>query len=304
MLIRNASRLRPGVTDARLASHLDTIDPSALRGWVKWISVPRHRLVNPQENREAAEWIFSELERMGYEVTYQGPHRNVVAVPKGAHREMVLVGAHYDSIPCTPGADDNGSAVAALLGCARACAAWDMDLPVMFVAFNGEEDGLLGSTDFVTSGLGTAGPKIRCAHILEMVGYASHAEGSQKLPPGLPVKLPSTGDFLGLLTNRHGKASMTHSLQTARDYLPDFPVHGVEVLLGMEKLFPVLLRSDHAPFWAAGMPSIMWTDTSEFRNPNYHQASDTPESLDYDFLTQVTRTLTATVISQAAMLSL
>ncbi len=261
--------------------------------------MPRHRLVNEVENREIARWLHDELRRMGYEVAYQGRHRNVVAVPPGRHEQIILVGAHYDSVPGTPGADDNGSAVAAMLGCAKACAAWDTELPVMFAAFNGEEDGLLGSTDFVKTALGPAAPKVTCAHILEMVGYADHREGSQKVPPGLPLNLPTRGDFLGLLTNRRGAADMQLAMQCARDYLPAFPVHGVKVLLGLEKHFAVLRRSDHAPFWDAGIPSIMWTDTSEFRNPHYHQETDTPESLDYEFLANVTRVLTATVILQS-----
>ena len=90
---------------------------------------------------------------------------------------------------------------------------------------------------------------------------------------------------------------MDHVLQQARSYLPELPTLGLQVLLGIEKYVPVLLRSDHAPFWQAGIPSVMWTDTSEFRNPNYHRDTDLPETLNYTFLRRVTQLLVATVMT-------
>src|SRR5438270_7729772 len=80
---------------------------------------------------------------------------------------------------------------------------------------------------------------------------------------------------------------------------PELPVTGLKVRLGLEKHFPVLARSDHAPFWAEEIPALMWTDTSEFRNHNYHRHTDTPDTLDYAFLRNVTQLLTASVIEQA-----
>jgi Zn-dependent M28 family amino/carboxypeptidase len=211
------------------------------------------------------------------------------------------VGAHYDTVPESPGADDNGSAVAAMLGCAAACALFRPTLPVIFVAFNREEEHLTGSQDFVSSWLAQSSVRIHCAHVLEMVGFASDDPGSQKVPTGLPIKLPERANFLGLLANGDSSAIMDFSMKQARTYLPEFPVIGLQVALGMEKFFPVLARSDHVPFWKAGMPALMWTDTSEFRNPNYHTHRDLPDTLNYRFLTYVTRVLTATVIAQARM---
>jgi hypothetical protein len=76
-------------------------------------------------------------------------------------------------------------------------------------------------------------------------------------------------------------------------------VLGLKVYLGIEKYFPVLGRSDHAPFWKAGLPALMWTDTSEFRNPHYHQTTDTPDTLDYAFLRRVTQLLVAAVLTES-----
>ena len=302
MLIRNASCLKTGVPSAHLQELLETMTPVALRAWVERISIPRHFVVNAEENAATAEWIAKDLASWGYEVQFQGRYRNVIATPPVMGDRVIVVGAHYDSVPETPGADDNGSAVAAMLGCAQLCAEFLPELPVVFVAFNCEEDGLLGSGEWVSDYLPGAGYQVECAHVLEMVGFASSASGSQKIPPGLPISLPDRGDFLGLLTNRHGAASMKSALQVIRIERTQLPAYGVEVLLGLEKHFPVLHRSDHAPFWKANIPSIMWTDTSEFRNPHYHAATDTPDTLNYPFLTQVTQALTAVVLTQAEKL--
>src|SRR5207248_2318474 len=183
--------------------------------------------------------------------------------------------------------------------CAAACSMWRPLLPVIFVAFNCEEDGLAGSRDFVASYLPDAPFKVRCAHILEMVGYASSASGSQRVPKGLPLKVSDKGDFLGLLANRRSNSVLDSVVRHATTYTPQLPVTGLKVRLGLEKHFPVLARSDHAPFWAEDIPALMWTDTSEFRNHNYHRHTDTPDTLDYAFLRNVTQLLTASVIEQA-----
>ena len=131
------------------------------------------------------------------------------------------------------------------------------------------------------------------AHIFEMVGYARPEPGTQRVPEQLPIELPNTGDFLGLLGNGASSALLQEAVETARGVLPGFPVVGLEVRLGLEHLPPVLRRSDHVPFWGIDIPAVMWTDTSEFRNPHYHLESDTPDTLDYEFLQRVAQLATA-----------
>ena len=208
----------------------------------------------------------------------------------------MLVGAHYDGVTGCPGADDNASAVAAMLATALACGG---RVPVAFAAFNREEDGLVGSREFVTETLPSLPWSVRAAHIVEMVGFASDAPGSQRVPPGLPIRLPTVGDFLALLANGKSAPLLKRIIATARGTIADLPVFGLEVRLGLEKMLPVLQRSDHVPFWAAKIPAVMWTDTSEFRDPHYHLASDTPDTLDYDYLHRVASLLTACVIEGA-----
>ena len=119
---------------------------------------------------------------------------------------------------------------------------------------------------------------------------------SDSFGPGIAA--PSVGDFLGLLANRYSNAIAETLLQLAATYVPQAQVLALKIYLGIEKYFSHLHRSDHAPFWKAGIPSIMWTDTSEFRNPHYHLPSDTPDTLDYAFVTQVAQVALARAASR------
>jgi Zn-dependent M28 family amino/carboxypeptidase len=284
----------------KLLQLLETIRPGQLRGWVEALAVPRHFTAEAEANQSRAAWLSSLFQSMGFGVERQGSFSNIVAIPRTRLEEVILVGAHYDSVPGCPGADDNASAVAAMLGCAAACAAWNTDLPIMFVGFNREEDDLLGSRDFVESYLPGAPFAVRCAHVLEMVGYASTAPGSQRVPTGLPIQLSDRGDFLGLLANGQSGPLLESIVRHGKSYVPNLAVIGLEVERGFERVFPVLARSDHVPFWAHDVPAVMWTDTAEFRNPHYHRPTDTPETLDYGFLRWVTQLLTAAVIAEAS----
>lgn len=300
MKIVHSRKVRGAESSVKIAAVLKTIGEAQLREWVERISVPRHFGSEPEQNRVTRDWIHGLVDSMGYQVERQGKFSNVVALPDASFEEAILIGAHYDSVPMCPGADDNGSAVAAMLGCAAACSLWRPVLPIVFVAFNCEEDGLKGSQDFVERYLPSAPLSVHSAHILEMVGYASSEPGSQRVPTGLPpLKISDKGDFLGLLANGRSSRAMDFVVRRAKTYVPNLPVIGLNVKLGLEKYFPVLSRSDHAPFWTKKIPAVMWTDTSEFRNHHYHRHTDTPDTLDYRFLRQVTQLLTACVIQQA-----
>ncbi|MGE0432823.1 MAG: M28 family peptidase, partial [Planctomycetota bacterium] len=294
---RDIPRRTPAPGPDDVSALLQTIAASQLRAWVERIAVPRDYSGQPAQNAATAAWLADEFAAMGYTVARQGQYNNIVAHHEGVSGPVVLVGAHYDSVAETPGADDNGSAVAALLGCAEACSRWPQPLPLVFVAFNLEERCYAGSTDFVESWLPHAPFRVECAHILEMVGMASSAPGSQRVPTGLPIDLGDVGDFLGLLADDRSSAAMEAIVQLAVDRIPDLPVSALCVPAGAERAFPVLARSDHVPFWTRGIPALLWTDTAEFRNPHYHLATDLPDTLDYDFMRRVTQVLTAFVVS-------
>ncbi|MBS1797902.1 MAG: M28 family peptidase [Acidobacteria bacterium] len=281
-----------------LRDHLARVSAAELRRKVEEIAIPRHFRFESENNRRIGEMIFSELDSFGYQTRFQGRFRNVLAHNRAAENApAVLVGAHYDSVPNCPGADDNASAVAALLVAARLIAEIAPEIPVCFAAFNCEEDGLVGSTDFVVNFLPGSFLQISRVHILEMIGFATDAPDSQKMPPKLPVRAPAVGNFLGILGNRESHTMIDDALSLGKTYLPDFPLLGLKLYFGVEKLVPDLGRSDHYPFWQQKIPAVMWTDTSNFRNPHYHRRTDTPDTLDYSFMKKVTRLLLLNILS-------
>jgi Zn-dependent M28 family amino/carboxypeptidase len=215
----------------------------------------------------------------------------VVAERRGATRpgEVVLVGAHLDAFYA--GADDDSSGVAVMLAVARAAASRDFARTIRFVAFDLEEYGAIGSTRYVEAGLADD------VVVLETVGYASREAGSQDSPPGLP--LGDVGDFLLVVANEDSAelAGRMVALGNGR---------GLAKLKGIVApgdggyfLSTPLMRSDHGLLWLRGVPSLLLSDTANFRNPHYHEATDLPETLDPAFLSEVARA-TAGVVALAA----
>lgn len=273
-----------------IRSLLASISQNDLREVVERISFPRPTGTPENEAvRRSVIELFSDSEVGHLSIKVDEAGNVVVGEPRQA---KILVGAHYDSIPGTPGADDNASGVSALIAAARAIGPQEK---VCYVAFDGEECGFIGSRALV-AGLGQLRPEQ--VHILEMVGYASREPGSQRNPIPL-IQAPTVGDFLALVGTFGSRRLLDHVLATAAChavpvqglFLPDVPVE----MIG--RISHHLLRSDHAPFWRQEIPALMWTDTAEFRNPHYHLPTDTPESLDYEFLAEVTSLLVHAVLS-------
>jgi Zn-dependent M28 family amino/carboxypeptidase len=295
--------LRRTKAESRHAGLIDALasvgEPELVEA-VAALAKPRHMFRQRAENRRAAQCVAGALEEAGYAVEIEGELRNVVALPRGpVDAPLILVGAHYDSVADTPGADDNASGIAAMLAAARALARITAPPPVGFVAWNGEEDGLLGSIDFVQRRRAQRDLPIAAVHVLEMVGYASHEPGSQRMPVPVPGA-PDVGDFIGLLTNQRSNHLVELAAAQAEAVVPELPVVGLKIYLGLEGWLPVLHRSDHSPFWKAKIPAMLWTDTAEFRNHNYHRPTDTPDTLDYGFMRRVTQLVIATVARQSA----
>jgi len=256
-----------------------------LRATVERYAVPRHVFAERRANQRVADGLARELDELGFSVELRGRFRNVVALPRGSG-PLTLVAAHYDSVPGCPGADDNASGLAALLECAKDLARQPSAEHVGFVAFNAEEDGLLGSRDFVESTVPELGLVIENVHVLEMVGFRAQR---QSLPlPFVPERFAS-GDYLGLLAKGAGNQVVDQVARSSS--VPDLRVVGAKTWGPLHRFLPDLARSDHFPFWQAGMGAVCWTDTGNFRNSNYHRPSDTPATLDYAFLRAVTELL-------------
>ena len=208
-----------------------------------------------------------------------------LASQAGSQKELppILIGAHYDAVPGTPGADDNATGMAVLLELARMFAAQPTKHPLRLVAFDMEEYGLLGSTEYAAK-LKQEQQPLRLMISLEMLGYCDPTPGSQNYPSPLERFYPNRGDFIALIGNWRTIRDLISISRSIRkvgvpsQWLP-VPNRG--------KIVPDTRRSDHAPFWDAGYPAMMVTDTANLRNPNYHKASDTIATLDLDFLTSV-----------------
>ncbi len=298
MIVERSHDKVPLAVNAAVQKAVGSVSAARLRRSVEALAFPRHFTQERDANRKARDWIAEELRGLGYTVGLQGACDNVVARPThGRPAGTILLGAHYDTVPGSPGADDNTSAVAVCLECAHVLHTVRPN-PAMFVFFNREEDGLVGSRDFVQNGVSSLRESVREAFIFEMVGFRSKRPGSQKSPPSLPITLPDTGDFLGLLIGGGAGTRGDTLLRLARTYTPHLPTLALTVPPALAILYPDLLRSDHVPFWQAGLPAVMWTDTSEFRNPHYHKPSDTAKTLDFDFMAEIARLTGASVLSK------
>ncbi|NES18200.1 MAG: M20/M25/M40 family metallo-hydrolase [Symploca sp. SIO3E6] len=199
----------------------------------------------------------------------------------------ILIGAHYDAVPGTPGADDNATGVAVLLELARAFTIQPPRYPVRLVAFDMEEYGFLGSEQYAEE-LKQQEQPLRLMFSLEMLGYCDPTPGSQRYPAKLEYFYPNRGDFIALIGNLSTIPDLIRLSRSIRqegtpcEWLP----------AGKKGLIvPPTRLSDHSPFWDRGYRAMMVTDTSFMRNPHYHQATDSIETLDLDFFTGVCRGL-------------
>ncbi len=156
---------------------------------------------------------------------------------------------------------------------------------MQLAAYDLEEYGLLGSQSHARE-LRQADAPLLGMIALEMLGYADHRPGSQRLPPLVAGRYSDVGNFIGVLGNEASQALVGACSEALRT-VDGLPVESL-VVPGRGEWLPMVRRSDHSSFWDQDYPAIMLTDTSFLRNPHYHKASDTPETLDYPFLAKVT----------------
>ena len=236
------------------------------------------------------EWSFSRAgldpRRDSYELRGQACH-NIEAEISGARPEILMIGAHYDSVFGSPGANDNGSGVAATLALARRFANAKPKHTLRFVAFANEEppyflSGEMGSLVYA-SRCKERGDKISAMVSLETIGYFSDAPNSQRYPsPGLGLFYPRIGNFIGFVSNVRSRALLRRVVTLFRKHAK-IPSEGA----ALPAFIPGVSWSDQWSFWQHGYPAIMVTDTAPFRYPYYHSSNDTPEKLDYDRFTLV-----------------
>lgn len=285
--------------------------PVAQSDLEKYVSVlagdiGERNLGNYKKLRAAAFWIESSLgpSNMGYQVDRQkfeveGEEVwNVVAELPGLERadEIVVVGAHYDTVPDCPGANDNGTGVAALLALANSFSGMKPKRTIQFVAFVNEEPPYfhteeMGSVVFAKQ-LSRQGAKVAAMISLETMGFFSDEAGSQQLPEGVPAgSFPDTGNFIAFVGNPGSSAMM----ELAGEAYGKAGVAVPAKVAALPESVDGVGWSDHWSFWQEGYPAMMVTDTAPFRYPHYHEPTDTPERIDYSRFTEVVKGMQAVV---------
>ena len=283
---------QPGAADDQLAQRLRK-HVQVLAG-----EIGERNPSNYANLERAATYIQGQFEAIPYDVESQSytvggrVYRNLIASRPGRDKqeEQIVLGAHYDTVPGSPGADDNASGVSVLLELARLAIDREFGKTFKFVAFSTEEmpsfrTGAMGSHAYASRAK-ARGDRIVGMISFEMLGYYSDLEGSQSYPTGFSLFYPSRGNFISLVSDfwswrwkNKAEAALKQSMR--------LPVESVATF----RFVPGVDWSDHRSFWEAGYSALMMTDTAFYRNPHYHRATDTPEKLDYNRMADLTRGL-------------
>jgi hypothetical protein len=222
-------------------------------------------------------------------------HQNLSLEIRGQTKpdEIIIIGAHYDAIAMSPGADDNASGIAALMSLAKQFQQAKFARTVRFVAFAQEELGKIGSQAYANRSK-QLNENIVAMLSFDMLGYYTDQPGSQAYPVPVGNLYPDRGNYLAFISNLKSRDLLRSTIQSFRKSaaLPS-------EALALPELIKDIGRSDHAAFWKAGYPAILVTDTASFRNPHYHQPSDRIETLDFDRLTRAVDGI-ATIIEDLA----
>lgn len=265
---------------------------AALRRHVEAVASREHNLFQPAALESAARYLEDALAQMGYSPSAQkfstgmGDARNIEVEVRGSGAQIVVVGAHYDSVAGAPGGNDNGSGVAATLELARRLRASSPARTLRFVFFVNEEPPFFQGMDMGSRRYALRAKerneRIAAMFCLETIGWYSDAAGSQRFPFPLGFFYPSTGNFLAFVSNLRSRALLHEAIAAFRRGA-GIPSEGVAA----PALIPGVDWSDHASFWEQGYPALMLTDTAPYRYPHYHTAADTPDKVDYERLARV-----------------
>ena len=261
---------------------------------VRAIASREHNVWTAPALEMAAQYIERTLSEQGHAVAaqrfrYQSSEvRNIeVQIAGGASAsEIIVVGAHYDSIAGATGANDNGSGVAAGLELARLMRGAQLERSVRFVAFVNEEPpfyrtGEMGSQYYARRSR-ERGENVVAMLSLETIGYYSDRGGSQRYPFPLGLFYPASGNFVAFVSKLGSRRLLRRALGACRRHA-EFPSEGVAA----PAFIPGVDWSDHWSFWQQGYPALMVTDTALYRYPWYHSVQDTPDKIDYERLARV-----------------
>ncbi|WP_455208019.1 M28 family peptidase [Kaarinaea lacus] len=267
------------------------ISPQQLKTHVDKLAgeIGEHNIYHPHALNAVADYISLEWQLQGYPVVPQAytvkglqcSNLEITRVGTSPANGIILIGAHYDSVMGSPGANDNGSGIAALLELSRLFADEQPVTSLRFVAFVNEEPPFfywnnMGSMVYARQ-MKQRRENIRYMMALETIGYYSAAPNSQHYPPLLKHFYPHTGDFIAFVSNFRSRRIMLRAANAFRSS-SDFPVQH----LASPAIVPGVSWSDHLSFWREGYQAFMITDTAFYRYPYYHTAQDTPDKLTYE----------------------
>ncbi len=286
-VIHPETRFLPASSEEALRKHVHSLS----------VVIGSRSIREYEKLQEAERYIRAFLEGQEIPFELQGydhegkRYNNIIVTLEGTRHpeESVIIGAHYDTVQGTPGADDNASAVAVLLELCRDLREYRPGRTLKMIFFVLEEP-----PAFMTPAMGSyfyaAQAKERGENIagmisLEMLGYFSDAEGSQAFPvPGMHWMFPNRGNFIGVIGNVHSR-ELTLAVAESIKAGSGIPVEHLVAL----PFIPGVGLSDHGPFWKFGYRAVMITDTAFYRNPNYHTAKDSIETLRFDKMSQIVR---------------
>ncbi|NHZ40625.1 M28 family peptidase [Massilia aquatica] len=281
--------------------------PARLASHVRAIASTEHNTGTPAELEKAALYIESTLAAQGYtvrrdEYVFDGHKvRNLEVsisntAPGKQPERIYIVGAHYDSAPGTPGANDNGSGTAAVLELARLLKGLvpAAGKELKFVLFVNEEPPYyngpgMGSRRHARA-LKARAANVEAALILETIGYYSNASNSQRYPPGIGAFYPDQGNFIGFVSTLGSMGLVRRTVSAFRD-ASSFPAQA----LAAPSFVRGVTWSDHTSYNLEGYSAIMITDTATMRYPHYHTSADTPDKLDYASMSRVVEGMSSVI---------
>lgn len=275
-------------TEERVRTHVQTLAGE----------IGERHVFRPQALHAAADYLKQEWQNQGYQVTAQNYEVNGISCAnleisrRGliSPEDIILIGAHYDTVMGSPGANDNGSGIAALLEISRLFTTLTPRKTVRFVAFPNEEPPFftskhMGSLVYAQAARRRNDP-IGLMVSLETIGYFSSEPGSQHYPPLFNLFYPDRGDFIAFVSNLRSRRVMHQAVQAFRRH-SQFPLEHIATLATV----PGVSWSDHSSFWQLGYRAFMITDTAPYRYAHYHSANDTPEQVCFETLTHLSNDL-------------
>lgn len=294
---------------------VDQVDSVSILNYLEQIVGVRHRTTNSVHLEEVQDLFEQSIINNDLDLTVQnftfGGYiaSNYIGKLEGisnVEEEFILDG-HYDSVDDSPGADDNGSAVAGVLEAMRILSQYNFEKTIKFIGFDLEEPGLKGSIDYVTN---EENPLTSILGVInfEMIGYYDNEPNSQEIPFGFDFLFPdavseiladsSRGNFINnIAANDQGDYLHNAYNNAAATYVPDLKV----ITIVTPTNIPDLRRSDHAPFWDSGVPALQLTDGANFRNPYYHTPNDTIGTLNMTFMTNVVKAAVGMLAEEAVI---